>query len=285
MKKILFPTDFSKIADNAFRYALRIAKQAGAEIHVLHVYELPSIRGANLPHTMEQVYEDIKLEEFQNFNDKVPHLNKIKEEEHCNSVQVNYSLEQGATINTIIMTANKDKSDYIIMGTDGAKGLKAIFKGTNSGEVLENSVCPVLVVPSGTPAESLMDIENIVLTISFQPEEEKALQRIIDFAAMFGARIHCVNVDLFSSDIEKPEMEALKRKFVDYPNLIFKIIQGADLEKALQKYLLENNIDILAMVTHRRNFFQELFSGSQTKKMAYHSSVPILAIQAHLLKE
>ena len=43
MKKILFPTDFSEIADNAFLYALKMADYLGYEIIVLHAYELPII--------------------------------------------------------------------------------------------------------------------------------------------------------------------------------------------------------------------------------------------------
>jgi nucleotide-binding universal stress UspA family protein len=43
MKKILFPTDFSQTANNAFVYALQFAASMGAEIITLHVYELPQV--------------------------------------------------------------------------------------------------------------------------------------------------------------------------------------------------------------------------------------------------
>ena len=38
MKKILFPTDFSDVATNAFMYALNVANLFEAQILTLHVY-------------------------------------------------------------------------------------------------------------------------------------------------------------------------------------------------------------------------------------------------------
>ena len=43
MKKLLFPTDFSETANNAFVYALKMAKSIDAEVIVLHVYDLPTV--------------------------------------------------------------------------------------------------------------------------------------------------------------------------------------------------------------------------------------------------
>ena len=52
----------------------------------------------------------------------------------------------------------------------------------------------------------------------------------------------------------------------------------------ITKFLQENDIDILAMVTHKRSFLEELFNYSQTKMMSYHADTPILSIQAHTLE-
>jgi len=42
--KILFPTDFSEAADHAYIYALRLADVLAAEINIVHVYDLPSLK-------------------------------------------------------------------------------------------------------------------------------------------------------------------------------------------------------------------------------------------------
>ena len=50
MKKILFPTDFSAAAQQAFKYAIELAKQVKAKIDVIHVYPEP--------HKGKELYKD-----------------------------------------------------------------------------------------------------------------------------------------------------------------------------------------------------------------------------------
>ena len=283
MKKILFPTDFSDTANSSFKYALRIAHQVDAKIHVLHTYKLPRLKGVNLPTTLQSFYEEIQLEEFQNLKDHIPFYKKIQEEQGYNDVTVEYSISQGDTVRTIIQTARKEESDLIVMGTEGASGLKEITSGTRAGEVLENASCPVLIIPKDIAKDSLSNIQNIAMTVSLAEEENQAINRVLDFANLFSAKVQCINMDLFSTS-SKPEMEILSQKYYHVPNIDFRIIQGTDLQEALVNYLEENNIDILVMLTHQRGFIQELFQGSLTKKMAYHiSTSPILVIQKHIL--
>ena len=46
----------------------------------------------------------------------------------------------------------------------------------------------------------------------------------------------------------------------------------------LQGWIDNNNIDILVMLTHRRTLIGTLFNSSMTKKMSYHTNIPLLAI-------
>ncbi len=62
MKKILFPTDFSEAAANAFRYANELAKVVEATIDVVNVYNLPVIDATNLPAGyVEQMLDEKKV--------------------------------------------------------------------------------------------------------------------------------------------------------------------------------------------------------------------------------
>ena len=47
MKKILFSTDFSEVADNAFVYTLHLAKSMQAEIIVVHAFDAAKIGRAS----------------------------------------------------------------------------------------------------------------------------------------------------------------------------------------------------------------------------------------------
>lgn len=283
MKKILFPTDFSEAAENAFLYALRVADKSGAEIVTFHSYRQPDLSRSPLPNTVSEVYDSINLEEFENYRDNVPRLNEIAEEQGLTKVKVSHVLEDGDTIASILRFAKKENPDLIIMGTTGASGLKEVFIGSVAGEIMENAPCPVLAVPIEAKFDGRMN--RIGFTTEFKSEEKAALEYLNNWSRPFFADIHCIHVDINNVESLSHRMDNLKADFLDKRNIQFEVLEGENLEHTIADYLFENKIDLLAMVIHKRTFFQELFSYSQTKKMAYHFSVPILALQANLFSE
>ena len=66
MKKILFPTDFSPTAENAFLYALALAAAMKAHLTLIHVYELPEL-GRGLKNTTRDVHELMEMESLEAF--------------------------------------------------------------------------------------------------------------------------------------------------------------------------------------------------------------------------
>lgn len=283
MKNILFPTDFSHAAEAAFIYALKVADKLGAAITTLHVYQLPDIRGVQLPNTLQEVYESIDLEEFENFRDTIPRLRQIAEENSMQHVPVRHAMQHGETVNSILQYARELHVDMIIMGTKGATGLREIFFGSVAGEVLENASCPVLAVPLDAQFDG--SINRIAMTTSFSEEEKNALKWLQAFARLFKAQTFVVNVDTSHTEFYRHQMDHLSTEFSEMPDLEFKELEGEYIEEPLSRFLEEKQIDLLAMLTHKRTFLQELFNYSQTKRMAYHSKVPVLTIQAHTLEK
>ena len=102
MKKILFPTDFSSTAENAYLYALKLAQQMNAELVTLHVYELPDISRVHLPNTIKEIYDSIEWEEFENYKDAVPRLRQLAQENGFEDISAQHVLTEGETIPTIV---------------------------------------------------------------------------------------------------------------------------------------------------------------------------------------
>lgn len=281
MKNILFPTDFSDAANNAFVYALKLAEQFEAKITTLHVYELPKVRGAAMPNMIQEIYDSINIEEFENYRDSIPHLRQIAISNKLDSVEIQHSLKEGPTVKTILASAKEIEADLIVMGTTGAGALKAVFIGSVAGEVLENADVPVLAVPQIAQYDGKID--RIAITTEFTDEERKALDRVLEFAKGFGAEVHLLNVDTAHTHFYTKRMEKLKADYAHEEKLICHVLSGSELYGPLNTFLDENDVDILAMLTHKRTFFQELFNYSHAKSMSYQSSTPVLSIQAHTL--
>jgi nucleotide-binding universal stress UspA family protein len=59
--------------------------------------------------------------------------------------------------------------------------------------------------------------------------------------------------------------------------LYYHVLDGLEFQATLTAFLEEQEIDLVAMVTHKRNFLEELFHYSKTKAMSYHSRTPVLS--------
>ncbi len=277
MKRILFPTDFSDAANNAFIYALEIAKAFRLPLTTLHVYQLPDISQVHLPHTLREVYDSIELEEFENFKNQIPVLRKLAEKHGLADVPLENMMEEGPTVPTIINTAKKTEAELIIMGTQGATGLSSLLFGSNTAEVMENAPCPVL----GVPEKARFDgkIDHIAVAIDLDKDETAALEYTLRFARPFKAQLHCLNVNTSQVGTPEEKMEELRKRYQNSGlSCRFEILKGDRIYEPLSQYVEEHQIDLLVMLTHQRNFLQELFDYSKTKKMIYQAKMPILSI-------
>lgn len=283
MRTILFPTDFSDAATRAFIYALRLAAKIDAKIVTLHVFQKPDLSGLpHIPKSLEEFYNSIDLYEFENYRDAVPVLDKIQDEQDLNAVEVTHTLYEGDTVETILERATAEEAELIVMGTTGARGLKEIILGSVAGEVLENAPCPVLAIPEQAIFDGL--INNLAFTTNYQSKEQKGLAKLRELFSNFAPHIHCVNVDLAHTEAYHQRMDDFSAAAGEADNLSFHVLDGTDFQTVLTAFLDEMEIDILAMVTHQRTFFEELFHYSKTKALSYHSRTPILSLPEGILE-
>ena len=286
MKKILFPTDFSAPANNAFVYALQLADKLKASITTIHVYSHPEIfieRGGIHPEALEHIYESIDMEEFENYKDSIPALREIAEKEGLNHIELFHVMEDGPVIPKVIRAAKEGDFDMIVMGTKGAGWVKEIFIGTIAGEIMERASVPVLAVPEEAVFDGKMN--KIAVATEFKPEEKYLLEKVLNLAAAFEAHVYCLNVDLAGIQFYAEQKEKFMESFKDTPRLHFKTIEGFDIMTALNEYMNKYRMDMLCMLIHKRNFIQEFFKYSIAKTMSYHTKTPILSYQAKTLKQ
>jgi nucleotide-binding universal stress UspA family protein len=141
IKSILFPTDFSEGSSQALQYAVDMAKRYGAKLYLLHViYEISEGIGWYVPHvSMDEMYKDIEKsakKELERFG--VEELSGLKD--------VEYRTITGIPHKEIIKFANANRTDLIIIGTHGRKGVDKIIFGSTAEHVVRYAPCPVLTV-------------------------------------------------------------------------------------------------------------------------------------------
>ena len=116
MKKILFPTDFSEVATNAFVHALEFAKIVQAELVILHTFELPIYDNQFFPENYAVIYDSLELSQFEMFKDEIPKLRVIAEERHLSNIKMSHRLMDGDLLHNIKKSIKEDKIDFVIIG-------------------------------------------------------------------------------------------------------------------------------------------------------------------------
>lgn len=275
MKKILFPTDFSEVATNAFVHALEFAKIVNGELVLLHTFELPVYDNQFFPENYNVIFDSLQLSQFEMFKDEIPKLRAIAEERNLDKIKMSHRLMDGSLIYNIKKAIKEENIDFVVMGTSGATGWEAFFVGTNTGSVLTSIDVPVLSVPLEAKFKK---IETIGFTTRYRTKDKKALKEVINIAKKMGAKVRCLYVQTSNSDVSEATIKQWETEFAEEP-VQFSVIPNDDVKTAILDFIIFKEIDVLAMLTYKRNFFVELFNPSLTQKFSNSSNIPILAMQ------
>ncbi len=279
MKNILVPTDFSNNAQKATEFAARFATRCGAVIHVVHALYLFENKLGDINGLRDAWNEEQRTE-------KTAQLLQQKQWLHENfpGLKVHTHLFKGSTDNVLMQYCKSNDIDLIIMGTRGASGLGEILVGSVTASVIGISTVPVLAIPEGYQGD--MPSFMVLAESTFDYPVEK-LKIIFDFAALLDIPVKVLEfADEDESDIFLEQEARLLETHTHTLKALFPLIsihsfllEGDDFEASMQQYCNQPDaVGVLCMLTTRRNFWDKFFNPSMTKKMAYHTKVPLLAV-------
>lgn len=146
IRKILYPTDFSERSVAALPLAADLAQRYGAELHCLHVVDVPSEfvleDSYMLPLTAEYRPDYDKLKEAAE-----SHLKQFVAE-HMPDLQdsVKRAVVMGKPFAEILHYAREQGVDLIVLGTHGRSALGSMLLGSVAEKVVRKASCAVLTV-------------------------------------------------------------------------------------------------------------------------------------------
>jgi len=277
MKKILYNTDFSDCSINAFVYALHLAKQFDAEIITLHTYTRPVVGSMYLPNTYQNIYAHLETDEFDMFKDTAKLLHIIAKKHQKEGIKNTFLMVEDTTIDGMLQTIEKENIDLVVMGTKGASGLKEVFLGSVTANLMKKSPCPVLAIPDDCDFGE--GIKNILFSSDFYPEEYNSLQYALNLSDSLNAHFECINTATDYHDYKEKLINDWKSilKGTKHEDTNFTIIDATSLSQ-ISDYIKNNNIDLLITTVYDNNFIEEFFHYSLAQRLAHHSTIPILTI-------
>jgi nucleotide-binding universal stress UspA family protein len=294
IEKILVPLDFSPASVEALDYAVSMAKQFHAEIHLVHVYppDEASVPGAG--HLLLQSAEAIERlnEELTGIHRK--HVPTFRPE--------NCHIRAGRSHEEIIKLAREINTDLIALSTRGHSGLKHLLLGSTAERVVRSAPCPVLVVRKRkkkpkAPRESFAIRTILVPTdfsqcslagteyAAFLARNFKATLRL--FHAMYPytnyvfvdrAGVRMSGLAEAMEETARQEMDALKQMVFlrDLP-VQTEIHPGFAVEEICAA-ASDPKVDLVVTSTHGRTGLKHALIGSVAEHVVRYANRPVLVV-------
>jgi len=141
LRSILVPIDFSVHSKNALKYAIPLAEQFGASLHLVFVVE-PTVYPADLGFgqvVLPGIEEELRekgAEELQALIDR-----EIGSRVHATSI-----VRTGSPHQEILSEAEEKNVDMIVVATHGHSGVEHMLFGSTADRIVRHAKCPVLTI-------------------------------------------------------------------------------------------------------------------------------------------
>jgi universal stress protein A len=144
VKKILAPIDFSEHSMEAMRAAMELAKDVGADVHLMHVIAphhsfIPLPLESNAEQSRELAREASMIEQAEE------ELARIKKDDFGDSKKVFTYSVVGHPVQKLVEYAKEQAIDLIVMATHGRTGGELLLIGSVTEKMVRNAPCSVLV--------------------------------------------------------------------------------------------------------------------------------------------
>ena len=276
MEKIIVPIDFSEHSEFALEAAASLAQKFGSELIVLHMLELSNAIISSASDTLSQeavFYLKLAEQKFEGFLDK-PYLENIKVTPIVKHFKV------WSEVNDV---AKEHNASLIIMGSQGASGIKEVLVGSNTEKVVRHSDVPVLVIKHNP---ILLDFENVVFACDFSEEAVDPYLNAKTTLDKLGAKMHLVYVNSpdgnfkSSSEIDKKVADFLKKADGNLDSLnTVNVVSDYSIEKGILNFANVIGADLIAVATHGRKGLSHFFEGSVSEDIANHSTLPVMTFK------
>ncbi len=283
MKKILFPTDFSDTANNAFLYTLHLAKLYNAEVFVTHIYDkkvISTLYGGQ-PELVATIYVDVELDEFEYFKEESKKLRMIAEENNLSDVKLNFIFKSGNLVSTLGKIIEKEKINLVVMGTSGATNFEKKLWGSNTMNALRSLDIPILSIPKKAIFKG---VKNIGFASALKDSDKPILANLLNFYDDNNLIIKVLYVIKNDKNIEVEE-QLIDKKIASWESefrnekLIFIKKISDSVTKGIYQLIFDENIDIVVIAKRDLSFIDSLFTHSLSEDLAKKMDFPLLVVK------
>ncbi|WGL17112.1 universal stress protein [Microbulbifer bruguierae] len=294
-KHILIPLDSSSLAEEAIAHAVSIARQSGADIHLLHVQKSSSHSD---DHCTDPVDWRLRRAEIRSY------LNSLTEQIVAQDIQVTVNIVEGRPAEQIVEYCEKYGIDLIVITAYGKGGISRFDFGSTAQKVFTGSGRSFLIVrPGERPAsQESTSYRRILVSMDGSPRSEWVACKVASL--MRGQEVEIILLQV----IAVPEMprrmpvtreeHATREKFVEsnrraaeaYLEEIAnqlkngikvrpRLLVSQNVAERIYATAAEEGVDLIAMSAHDWQTGAQQVTGTLCHTVMCHSSQPVLVFQ------
>ncbi len=258
MHRVIIPVDFSETSLNAARFAARML--AGKKDAVAILYN--------------------NYESADDHDITINYLESLKKEfiqTGVGSVELEHEMG-GDLIDNIARLAHTLRATLIAMGISGKSAVQQAMFGSNTLKLIDRNLYPVMIIP---PDAVYNGINNVAFASDFKNVEDTTPAALVNAVLeMFNPMLHIVNVNKdhyvsITEDVQQGK-EKFKEMFSAWKTEFYFITMN-DFFEAMDNFVKDYKVDVLITIPKHQSNTTSLFKSSHTKRLAYHSHIPILA--------
>lgn len=281
LKKILWATDFSDEAEEAFLYATYFVKCFKGTLVALHVvpdlspvlYKSSYVIGEELSKRVDSLKKKAKEK-----------LRRIKDAE---KESFKIIVKEGSTAKKIIETAEEENADLIVMGKRGLSAVEKLFLGSVANQILRNSPIPVLITKK---RQQKPEVKKILVPTDFSPQEEMERDFAWKLAKGCDANLTLLHVlELHDYEFSPRVLEEMfnavmrrlkqrKKREKEDIKVEEKVTRAINAAVGIVDFAETHHFDLIVVSTYVQSKLERFFLGSTTEKVISYTHIPVFAI-------
>lgn len=277
MATILVPTDFSENAYNALFYATRLFPEEKCNIILVHSFEdqfSTSTSRVNIGRN-DALYDNIEKEVNKQ-------LEKVKDSITLDSATIKLNVDTYCSAQPLFKITNRLikelEINYVVMGTQGASGLKKIFLGSQAVKLIKKiTPIPLCLVPKNT---DYVKPTNVAYATDLMSDySQYSLEIIKEVLRAHTSKLQVVHIyNQTKQDTLKTNYNRLKPKLEDVPYNTHWVSSKETLEEAISQFCDTQKINLLVLVYHKYKWLKRVLKTSLIEKVSFKSPVPLLIL-------
>jgi nucleotide-binding universal stress UspA family protein len=176
---------------------------------------------------------------------------------------------------------DKENPDLLVMGTDGATGVKKFLSGSNTVRVMDEVNVTMLIVPTGFEFRAS---KNILLCSDLKEvANDNALDVLKSIAVAYESSVRIAHVEEGGNHLHYEEvLEKNRETHVLEPEVpvTFKRIVSKDMKDGIKHYMdAKGDEDMIAMICRDHSLIESILQEDHTHQMAFDTNIPLLVLR------